>query len=53
MTVRELIEELLKLPQDYIVSYEGGEYMHNWQEVNKVEVSHFSTLGTPTGVYLG
>jgi hypothetical protein len=52
MTVSELIEELKQLPQDYIVYYEGGDYKDDYREVNKVEVSHFSMLGTYRGVYL-
>jgi predicted translin family RNA/ssDNA-binding protein len=51
MTVKELIEQLNKLPQDYYVYYESGDYKDDYQEVNYVEVSHFSTLGTPRGVY--
>lgn len=52
MTVSELIEKLKQLPQDYEVFREGGNYKDDWREVDKVEVSHRSTLGTPVGVYL-
>ena len=52
MTVAELIVKLQQLPKDYEVFHEGGDYKDDWQEVNKVEVSHRSTLGTPVGVYL-
>jgi hypothetical protein len=52
MTVAELISELQKLPQDYLVFRDAGDYKDDWQEVVKVEVSHCSTLGTPVGVYL-
>lgn len=52
MTVSKLIEQLKTLPPDYEVFYEGGDYKDDWREVNKVEVSHRSTLGTPVGVYL-
>jgi len=52
MTVSELIEQLKKLPPDYEVFHEGGDYKDDWQEVNNVEVSHRATLGTPVGVYL-
>jgi hypothetical protein len=52
VTVKELIEQLSLLPQDYIVSYDGGDYQDDFREVERVEVSHFSTLGTPRGVYI-
>ena len=52
MTVVELIVELQKLPKDYVVFREGGDYKDDWQEVSKAEVSHRSTLGTPVGVFL-
>jgi hypothetical protein len=52
MTVAELIKELEKLPLDYEVFYEGGDYKDDWREVSKVEYSHRSTLGTSVGVYL-
>ena len=52
MTVKELIEQLNELPQDYYVYYEAGDYKDDYQEVNQVEVSRFSTLGTSQGVYL-
>jgi sulfur carrier protein ThiS len=52
MTVKELIDQLKQFPSDYVVSYEGGDYKDDYREVNTVEVSHRSTLGTPRGVYL-
>jgi hypothetical protein len=52
MTVKELIDQLKQFPPDYVVSYEGGDYKDDYREVNAVEVSHRSTLGTPRGVYL-
>lgn len=52
MTVSELIAELQKLPADYLVFRDGGDYQNDWQEVEKIEVSHRATLGTPVGVYL-
>jgi hypothetical protein len=52
MTVKELIEQLSKLPQDYYVYYEAGDYKDDYQEVSQAEVSHYSTLGTRQGVYL-
>lgn len=52
MTVSELIAELQKLPKDYLVFLDGGDYKDDWQEVIKIEVSHRPTLGTPVGVYL-
>ena len=52
MTVSELIEELKNLPPDYYVYYESGNHKDDYQEVNRVEVSHESTLGYYRGVYL-
>lgn len=52
MKVYELIEELQKLPKDYEVFREGGDFKDDWREVSKVEVSHRATLGTPVGIYL-
>lgn len=52
MTVAELIAELQKLPPEYPVFRDNGDYRDDWHEVEKVEVSHRSTLGTPVGVYL-
>ena len=52
MTVSELIKELQTLPQNYEVFRETGDYKDDWIEVNRVSVSHRSSLGTPVGVYL-
>lgn len=52
MTVSELIRELQTLPQNYEVFRESGDYKDDWIEVNRVSVSHRSSLGTPVGVYL-
>lgn len=35
MTVKDLIEELKKLPPDAKVYYEGGEYKDDYREIGK------------------
>jgi hypothetical protein len=52
MTVKQLIEILREMPEDYYVYYEAGEYKEHWEEIEQVEVCHISTLGTYRGVYL-
>ena len=54
MNVKDLIEQLQKLPPDYEVFYEGGDYKDDWREVRQVEIARRSTEVSwgYTGVFL-
>lgn len=46
MTVKELREQLDKLPDDARVFYEGGEYKYDYRSVYKVEYNEHATLAS-------
>ena len=54
MNVKDLIEQLQKLPPEYTVLYPGGNHKDDWQEVQSVKVATHATNISwhHTGVFL-